>query len=59
MNIKKWDETRNILSETVKSKTRNEWQKIFDDSDGCVAPVVGFEELYDHPHNKARQVLVR
>jgi alpha-methylacyl-CoA racemase len=41
-----------------KSKTQAEWRKIFDATDSCVVPVLDFKEAAEHPHNKAREVLI-
>ena len=37
-----------------KSKTRDEWNKVFAGSDACVAPVLTFTEARSHPHMAAR-----
>ena len=36
------------------SKTRDEWCAIFEGSDACVAPVLGFSEAPGHPQHRAR-----
>lgn len=41
------------------SKTFNEWLEIFnDDFEGCVEPVLTFEEACDHPQLQARNMVV-
>ena len=40
------------------SKTRDEWARVFEGTDACVAPVLGLTEAPDHPHNLARGVFV-
>ncbi|MGG4454297.1 CaiB/BaiF CoA transferase family protein [Brevibacillus porteri] len=47
------------LSELFIQKTFAEWVTIFgDDFDGCVEPVLKFSESVNHPHIKARELLV-
>jgi alpha-methylacyl-CoA racemase len=41
-----------------KTRTRDEWCRIFEGSDACVAPVLDFDEAAQHPHNVARGVFV-
>ncbi|KAK4228725.1 Isopenicillin N epimerase component 2 [Podospora fimiseda] len=40
-----WEELRGILTEKFKSKTRREWEEIFDGTDACVTPVLDYKEL--------------
>ncbi|MEZ5800558.1 MAG: CoA transferase [Nitratireductor sp.] len=40
------------------SKSRAEWEEIFEGSDACVAPVLTFEEAAAYPANMAREVFV-
>ncbi|RKQ71897.1 alpha-methylacyl-CoA racemase [Litorimonas taeanensis] len=42
------------LEALFKSKTRQEWEDIFDGSDACVTPVLDYQEAAEHPQNKAR-----
>eukprot|EP01126_Amoeba_proteus_P067100 TRINITY_DN983_c0_g2_i6.p1 TRINITY_DN983_c0_g2~~TRINITY_DN983_c0_g2_i6.p1 ORF type:complete len:370 (+),score=64.72 TRINITY_DN983_c0_g2_i6:109-1218(+) len=57
-NTKKWPEMRQIFAEKIKTKTRDEWQQIFDGSDACVVPVLEFTEVLSHPHGLSRRVLM-
>lgn len=58
------------MEEKFKTKTRDEWQKIFErkrafnlinkpflrlDLDSCVAPVLSIDEVGDFPQHKARE----
>ena len=36
------------------TKTRDEWQAIFDGTDACVSPVLSIPEAHRHPHNQHR-----
>ncbi|AWB93897.1 CaiB/BaiF CoA transferase family protein [Aeromicrobium chenweiae] len=54
----RWGELRQMLTETFASRTRAEWEQLFDGTDACVAPVLSIEEAYTHPHNVARGTYV-
>jgi alpha-methylacyl-CoA racemase len=53
-----WPDLRRRFAEVIAGKTRDEWGRIFQGSDGCVAPVLALGEVADHPHNKARGTFV-
>jgi len=59
MNKKKWEKIRELIAKKFLTKTRDEWQKIFDGSDACVVPVLELEEISHHPHNAIRNVLIK
>ncbi|MFL6089129.1 MAG: CaiB/BaiF CoA transferase family protein [Aeromicrobium sp.] len=52
------DAMRALLTERFLSKTQEEWAKIFDGTDACVAPILPLSEAVDHPHMAARGVFV-
>lgn len=54
-----WPDLQRRFTETIKSKTRAEWEHIFEGSDACVAPVLSLGEVADHPHNAARATFAR
>jgi alpha-methylacyl-CoA racemase len=54
----RWPELRAKLAEAFSSRTRSEWEAVFEDSDACVAPVLSFEEAASHPHNVERDTFV-
>jgi alpha-methylacyl-CoA racemase len=56
---KGWPDLQRIFAETIASKTRAEWERIFEGSDACVAPILSLGEVADHPHNAARATFVR
>jgi alpha-methylacyl-CoA racemase len=56
---KGWPDLRRRFAETIASKTRAEWERIFEGSDACVAPVLSIAEVESHPHNKARTTFVQ
>jgi len=45
LNQDNWPELRKILLDKFKSKSRIEWEQIFDGTDACVTPVKSFAEL--------------
>jgi alpha-methylacyl-CoA racemase len=51
---KGWPELRRRFTEAIAGKTRAEWERIFAESDACVAPVLSFGEVEGHAHNKVR-----
>jgi alpha-methylacyl-CoA racemase len=56
---KGWPELRKRFTEAIRSRTRAEWERIFAESDACVAPVLTLSEVESHPHNVARATFVR
>ncbi len=50
----KWPQRRKQYAEIILSKLQAEWMEIFAGSDACVAPVLGFDEMAGHPHNRSR-----
>lgn len=50
-----FDWKKKILKAVFKTKTRDEWCKIFDGTDACVTPVLEAYEAPNHPHNKERE----
>jgi alpha-methylacyl-CoA racemase len=55
---KHWAATAKRFTEVFATKTRDEWCKVFDGTDACVAPVLGLGEVGDHPHNRERGLMV-
>ena len=49
-----WPRLREALETAFASRTRDEWCAIFEGSDACVSPVLGFVEAPDHPQHRAR-----
>ncbi len=49
-----WPELRRRFATAFRSKTRDEWSRVFEGSDACFAPVLTFSEARAHPHNVAR-----
>ncbi|MCU1459821.1 MAG: carnitine dehydratase [Actinomycetia bacterium] len=53
-----WPQLRARYTELFKSKTRDEWNEILEMTDSCYAPVLTMAEAAEHPHLKARNVIV-
>lgn len=58
MDRAKWPEFSQRIADVVKTKTRDEWMKVFDGTDACVAPVLSMDEAPKHPHNAERLTFV-
>ena len=53
-----WPAMKERVAAVVATKTRDEWEAIFDGTDACVAPVLSAWEAPQHPHNQARSTFV-
>ncbi|PBC52081.1 carnitine dehydratase [Rhodococcus sp. ACS1] len=51
-------ELQRIFADRFRSKTRDEWVRVFGATDACVTPVLTFAEASEHPHIKARSSLI-
>jgi alpha-methylacyl-CoA racemase len=51
---KGWGETKRRLAAVFKTKTREEWTAIMENTDVCFAPVLSITEAPSHPHNATR-----
>jgi alpha-methylacyl-CoA racemase len=54
----RWPQMRRRLAEAFKSKTREEWCRVFEGSDACFAPVLSWSEAREHEHQKQRKSYV-
>ena len=55
MDRTNWPALRATLSAAFGTRTRDEWEGVFAQTDACVTPVLTLEEAAAHPHNTARQ----
>ncbi len=55
MDRAKWPEHSKRIADVIRTKSRDEWMKVFDGTDACVAPVLSMDEAPKHPHNAERQ----
>ena len=51
----KWPRMRSEFEKTFRSKTREEWTRVFEGSDACFAPVLSFTEARSDAHNVSRK----
>jgi alpha-methylacyl-CoA racemase len=58
MDRNAWPALKEKLAAVIKTKTRDEWDRIMLGSDVCYAPVLTIGEAPKHPHNVARQTFV-
>lgn len=49
-----WPLLRETFTELIATRTRDEWDDLFRDTDACVAGVLSMTEAPEHPHLKAR-----
>ncbi|MEV0274266.1 CaiB/BaiF CoA-transferase family protein [Hamadaea sp. NPDC050747] len=49
-----WPVLRTRFTEVFAGRTRDEWSKVFEGTDACVAPVLSLTEAPRHPHLVAR-----
>lgn len=54
----KWPELTDRLANLIKTRTRDEWCVLFEDSDACVTPVLDMDEAPNHPHNLSRGAFI-
>lgn len=50
-----WPQMKSRFAEVFAGRTRADWEKVFDGSDACVAPVLSLDEAPVHPHNRLRE----
>jgi alpha-methylacyl-CoA racemase len=49
-----WPAMKERLAAIIKTKSRDEWCRLLEHSEACVAPVLGLGEAPQHPHNAYR-----
>jgi alpha-methylacyl-CoA racemase len=54
----RWPELRRHFEAAFRTRTRDEWTKLFDGQDACIAPVLTLKEAQHHPHMKARAAFI-
>jgi len=53
-----WPMMKKRFADIFASKTRDEWSQIFDGTDACVTPILEPDEVFTHPHAKARGLMI-
>ncbi|KAM4051121.1 alpha-methylacyl-CoA racemase [Anomaloglossus baeobatrachus] len=54
MSFSDWAEVKKQFAVKFLEKTQEQWCQIFDGTDACVTPVLSFDDVTIHPHNKER-----
>jgi len=54
----RYDEMRQVFTDTFATRTQAEWVELFEGTDACVAGIIALTEAVEHPHMKAREVFV-
>jgi alpha-methylacyl-CoA racemase len=54
----RWPEMKDRIAAIIKTRTRDEWDRLLLGTDVCYAPVLSLAEAPLHPHNVAREVFV-
>jgi alpha-methylacyl-CoA racemase len=55
----RWPELRARIAATFATRTQQEWARIFEGTEACVAPVLSMAEAADHPHLASRGTFER
>jgi alpha-methylacyl-CoA racemase len=58
MDRDRWPETKARFAAIFLTRTRSEWEAVFDGTDACVSPVLSPAEAPSHPHHRARGAFV-
>ena len=58
MDPANWPLIRAKLADVFRTKTRDEWAALLEQTEVCFSPVLTMTEAVDHPHNKARETFV-
>src|SRR3990172_8878685 len=53
-----WPAMKERFRALFQTRTRDEWCRILEGSDVCLAPVLSMREAQGHPHNRARGTFV-
>jgi len=58
MHAPSWPESKRKLALHLKTKSRDEWCRLLEGTDACVAPVLDMDEAPLHAHNRARDTFI-
>ena len=54
----RWPELRERFAAVIRTRTRDEWCRLAEGGDACLAPVLSPAEAPEHPHNRHRGTFV-
>jgi crotonobetainyl-CoA:carnitine CoA-transferase CaiB-like acyl-CoA transferase len=52
------DQVKKEVREIIKSKTRREWEVLFQEADACLEPVLSLKEAFEDDHARTRNLVV-
>ena len=58
MEMARWPELRQAIGDRFKERSQDEWAKVFEGTDACVAPILDWQQAISHPHIAGRGVVV-
>ena len=58
LDVSRWEAQRTALAELFRTRTRAEWEAVFEGSDACTAPVLALDEAPRNAHMVARGTFV-
>ena len=58
MDAEAWPLLKGRLADVFRTRTRDDWCKLAEGTDSCLAPVLTLGEAPSHPHNAARQTFI-
>jgi alpha-methylacyl-CoA racemase len=50
----RWGELRQRFADVIRTRTREEWERVFEGSDACVSPVLSLVDATESAHARAR-----
>ncbi|NWW93296.1 AMACR racemase, partial [Rhynochetos jubatus] len=59
LSFSDWPEMKKKFASVFAQKTQAEWCSIFDGTDACVTPVLSFDDVASHQHNKQRSSFIK
>ncbi|NWU88979.1 AMACR racemase, partial [Upupa epops] len=59
LSFSDWPEMKKKIASIFAQKTQAEWCSIFDNTDACVTPVLSFDDVALHQHNKQRSSFIK
>ncbi|NXF46719.1 AMACR racemase, partial [Oceanites oceanicus] len=59
LSFSDWPKMKKKFASIFAQKTQAEWCSIFDGTDACVTPVLSFDDVASHQHNKQRSSFIK
>jgi alpha-methylacyl-CoA racemase len=58
MDVAQWPALRAAITDRFKERSQDEWAKVFEGTDACVAPILDWQQAIGHPHIAGRGTVV-